>query len=573
MSMNGAQIILEMLKLYDVKHVFGLPGETTIDLYNNWHSKPEVEHILTRDEKNSGFAADAYAKVTGKPGVIESPSPGFTHTAPAIAEAYAGSIPLIFFTSDVNKNDDKRNMLTGLDQTDFYSTVCKESFTLDNAKEIPFLMRRAFRVATSGRPGPVHLRMMWNQCLADTAEVDDLYAQPECAQYPAYRNIADPSQLERALEALIAAKKPLIICGQGALSAGATDEVREVAHALGIPVGTTTTGKGILADSDPACIGVVGARGGTAFTNSFIEDADTIFYIGSNTDSTGTDAWQKPQINSNKTLIHLDVAPENLGNVYKTAISMCGDAKASLQYMLKVIAENKIARTNDFAQIAEAKEQALQIILNSDIPAVNQGIYLPKFMAALNSILPANAIITTEACMGSIFATPLYQMKQSGRRYLTNYALGALGYAIPAALGASYADPEAPVVALTGDGSFGFTTGELETFKRLNRNVTIVLFRNDNFGWIRGETVLVNGTKPFCTDFDTSVDLLGVAKAFGFHCQRLDDHAQIETVMKNAVNFNGPSFIEMPCVSEDVIAPFLPKWVQGAREKNIPAVY
>ncbi len=160
MSMNGAQIILEMLKLYEVKHVFGLPGETTIDLYDHWWEYPEIEYILTRDEKNSAFMAEAYSKVTGKPGVIDSPSPGVTHPAPGIAEAFAGSIPLIFFTSDVYPNDDKRNMLTGIDQTDFYSSICKESFILDRPEEIPFLMRRAFRVATSGRPGPVHLRMM-----------------------------------------------------------------------------------------------------------------------------------------------------------------------------------------------------------------------------------------------------------------------------------------------------------------------------------------------------------------------------------------------------------------------------
>jgi acetolactate synthase-1/2/3 large subunit len=160
--MNGAEIILSMLKQYEVKHVFGLPGETTLDLYQAWWNFPQIEYVLTRDEKNSAFMAEAYAKVSGKPGVVESPSPGVTHSAPGIAEAFAGSIPLIFFTSDVNPNDDKRAMLTGINQTDFYSSICKESFILDRPEEIPFLIRRAFRVATSGRPGPVHLRTMWN---------------------------------------------------------------------------------------------------------------------------------------------------------------------------------------------------------------------------------------------------------------------------------------------------------------------------------------------------------------------------------------------------------------------------
>lgn len=570
--MNGAQIILEMLNLYHVKHVFGLPGETTLDLYDHWFEHPEIEHILTRDEKNSAFMAEAYAKVSGKPGVVESPSPGVTHPAPGIAEAYAGSIPLIFFTSDVNTNDDKRCMLTGINQTDFYSTICKESFILDRPEEIPFLMRRAFRVATSGRPGPVHLRMMWN-CLSADAEVNDLYAQPECRVYPSYRNIADPSSLENALEALLKSKKALIICGQGALSSGAGPAVQQLAQALNVPVGTTTTGKGIIAETAPFAIGVVGARGGTEFTNSFIDNADTIFYIGSNTDSTGTDAWNLPKQDGKKTILHLDVAAENLGNMYQTAIAMCGDAKASLEYMLKIVSENKLQRDRDFRDFSEVRNEALKKLLDSPIPDVNHGIYPPCFMKVLNKMLSVNAIITTEAGMGSIFATPLYQMKRPGRRYLSNYSLGAIGYAIPAALGAAYADGNVPVLALTGDGSFGFNCGELETIARTNKNITIVLYRNDSYGWIKGETVLVNGRKPFCTDFSKTADYLMVAKAFGLQCQRLDRHDDIEAVVKNALNHDGPSFIEMPVVSQDIIAPFVPKWVNSARTKNIPNIY
>jgi acetolactate synthase-1/2/3 large subunit len=572
MQMKGAQIILEMLKLYDVKHVFGLPGETTLDLYDHWHEYPEIEYILTRDQKNSAFMAEAYAKVTGKPGVVESPSPGVTHAAPGIAEAYSGSIPLIFFTSDVNVNDDKRCMLTGIDQTEFYASICKESFILDRPEEIPFLMRRAFRVATSGRPGPVHLRMMWN-CLSAAAEVNDLYAQNECSRYPSYRSIADPSSLEQALEILLRSKKPLIICGQGALSSDAGASVQQLALALNIPVGTTTTGKGIIAETDPIAIGVVGARGGTAFTNAFIENADTIFYIGSNTDSTGTNTWNLPKQDEHKTILHLDIGAENLGNMYKTAIAMCGDAKASLEYMLKIVNENNIQRASHYQDLFTKRDEALDKLFDTPIPDVNQGIFPPRFVKILNKILPDNAIITTEAGMSSIFTTPLYRMKQPGRRYLSNYSLGALGYAIPAALGAAYADEDAPILALAGDGSFGFNCGELETFARTNKNITIVLYRNDTFGWIKGEAVLINGSRPFYTDFSKSVDYLMVAQAFGLQCQRLERHADIEKVLAKALAHNGPSFIEMPVVSQDIIAPFVPKWVQSARAKNITNIY
>jgi len=399
MPMNGAQIILEMLKLYEVKHVFGLPGETTIDLYDHWWEYPEIEYVLTRDEKNSAFMAEAYSKVTGKPGVIDAPSPGVTHPAPGIAEAFAGSIPLIFFTSDVYPNDDKRCMLTGINQTDFYSSICKESFILDRPEEIPFLMRRAFRVATSGRPGPVHLRMMWN-CLSDKAEVNDLYAQPECSVYPSYRNIADPSSLEKALEALLKSEKPLVICGQGALSSGANLAVQQFAETLCIPVGTTTTGKGSIAETHPLSIGVIGARGGTAFTNSFIENADTLFYIGSNTDSTGTDSWNLPNRNNDKIILHLDVAAENLGNIYKTSVSMCGDARISLEYMLELISENKLERKSDINDLAKEREQARKKLFDLPVPDINQGIFPPRFSKVLDEILPENVIIATEPGVG-----------------------------------------------------------------------------------------------------------------------------------------------------------------------------
>lgn len=572
MRMSGAQIIMEMLKLYDVKHVFGLPGETTIDLYDQWHKEPTIKHIMTRDEKNSAFMAEAYAKVSGKPGVVESPSPGVTHPAPGIAEAFAGSIPLIFFTSDVYPNDEKRGMLTGIDQTDFYSTITKESFVLDRAKEIPFLMRRAFRVATSGKPGPVHLRMMWN-CLTDEAEINDLYAQPECSVYPSYRSVAEPALLENALDVLAGAKDPLIICGQGALSSGAGSTVQQLAELLEIPVGTTTTGRGIIGDFHPLSLGVVGARGGREFTNAFIERADVIFYIGSNTDSTGTDAWQKPKLENDKKIIHLDISPENLGNMYQTDISMCGDAKVSLEYMVKLVKENELKRSNDLVDFTEERERTRTALLEMEMPDINKGIFPPYFMKVLNEVLPENTIITTEAGVCSIYATPLLTALAPGRRYLSNYSLGALGYAIPAALGAAYADENAPVVALGGDGSFGFNCGELETFARVGKNITIIVYRNDNFGWIRGETVLVNDSEPFCTDFDPTVSYLKVAEAFGLHCQRLERHEDMRSMMENALAHDGPSFIEMPVVSEDVIAPFVPKWVNGAKRKNCPSVY
>ena len=191
----------------------------------------------------------------------------------------------------------------------------------------------------------------------------------------------------------------------------------------------------------------------------------------------------------------------------------------------------------------------------------------------MNELLPDDAIIASEAGVASIYTTPLWQLRRSGRRYLTNYSLGALGYAVPAALGAAFAEENAPVMAFTGDGGFGFNCGELETVARTEKNITIVLFRNDTFGWIRGESVLVDGSAPFCTDFSKNADYLAVGAAFGLHCQKLSNHDCSRPVLEHALGHDGPSLIEMDVVSQDVIAPFVPKWVDSAKKKNLPYLY
>ena len=189
-QMNGAQVILKMLELHGVRHVFGLPGETTIGWYKEWRRHSGIEFVLTRDERTASYAAEAYAKITGRPAVLEAPSPGVTHCTPGITEAYLSSVPVIYFSSDIPMNGDKRHGLTGVDQTALYDSICNESFYLTSVKDIPFLMRRAFRVATAGRPAPVHIRVPAN-IFHETAEIGDLYAEPEYGSYPAHRPVAD----------------------------------------------------------------------------------------------------------------------------------------------------------------------------------------------------------------------------------------------------------------------------------------------------------------------------------------------------------------------------------------------
>tara|TARA_R110000751_G_scaffold98537_2_gene191609 strand:+ start:987 stop:2696 length:1710 start_codon:yes stop_codon:yes gene_type:complete len=566
--MNGAQVILKMLELHDVKHVFGLPGETTIGWYKEWRQHSNIEYVLTRDERTASYAAEAYAKITGRPCVLEAPSPGVTHCTPGITEAYLSAVPVIYFTSDIPFNQDKKHGLTGVDQTALYESICKESFYLIDVKDIPFLMRRAFRVATSGKPGPVHIRVPIN-VFHEAAEVDDLYAEPEYSFYPAHRPVADHGKIRKAIELLLAAEKPAIICGQGALISQATDVLLELAELLQIPIGTTTPGKGTIPETHPLALRVIGARGGMDYSNDYVGSADTVFFVGTNTDSSSTDHWKLYGDTGGKTFLQLDIAEAHVGNNYPIKVGLVGDARASLEYMVALIKAEHPNLTREKVDLTSIKRMALDAVFNSDISMPKGTVSPVKLTQALDKILPANAIVTAEPGISAIYPSALLSVREAGRRYITNYSMGALGYSVPAALGASFAT-DGPVISFTGDGSFAFVLGDMETIKRSGKNVTIILTRNDNYGWIRAEAILLDDVdEPWTTDFG-AVDYIKLAEAFGFKTACITNDADIEQTLHEALENPGANFIEMKVPSQDKIIPFVPSWVSVAKKRNLP---
>ncbi|GAA6193594.1 thiamine pyrophosphate-binding protein [Phaeobacter sp. NW0010-22] len=567
-ALNGAQIILKMLELHGVKHVFGLPGETTIGWYKEWREHSDIEYVLTRDERTASYAAEAYAKITGRPCVLEAPSPGVTHCSPGITEAYLSSVPVIFFSSDIPINQDKKHGLTGVDQSALYDSICKESFVLTNAKDIPFLLRRAFRVATSGRPAPVHIRVPIN-VFHEEAEITDLYAESDYSVYPAHRPVADHSKIKAAVEVLLAAEKPVIVCGQGGLISKATDALLELAELLQIPVGTTTPGKGTIPENHPLALRVIGGRGGMEYSNRYVREADTVFFIGTNTDSAATDHWKLYGDPNAKTFMHLDIAEAHVGNNFPVKIGLVGDARASLEYMVEIIKADHPTLQRDEIDLNPIKKTALDKVFNSNIPMPEGTVSPVKLSQALDKILPANAIVTSEPGVSAIYPSALLTIKEAGRRYITNYSMGALGYSVPAALGASYAS-DGPIISFTGDGSFGFVMGDMETIRRSNKNVTVILTRNDAFGWIRGEALLLDDVdEPWSTDFG-SVNYIKLAEAFGFKTARITSEDDIEAILQDAIDHPGASFIEMMVPTQDKIIPFVPNWVRAAKAKNLP---
>lgn len=570
-TMNGAQVILKMLELHGVTHVFGLPGETTIGWYKEWRENSAIEYVLMRDERSASYAAEAYAKITGRPAVLEAPSPGVTHCSPGITEAYLSSVPVIYFSSDIAVNQDKKHGLTGVDQTALYASICKESFHLNQVRDIPFLLRRAFRVATSGRPAPVHIRVPIN-IFHETAELSDLYAEPDYRHYPAHRPVADHAKLGEAIRLLIEAEKPVIVCGQGALSSKASDIVLELAELLQIPVATTTPGKGTVPETHPLALRVVGARGGMDYSNRYVRSADTVFFVGTNTDSSATDHWTLYGNPDSKTFIHLDIAEAHVGNNFPLKVGLVGDARASLEYMVARIRSEHPSLKREPLDLNAMKRTALDAVFNSNTPMPKGTVSPVKLTQALDELLPANAIVTAEPGVSAIYPSALLSVREAGRRYITNYSMGALGYSVPAAIGASFAS-DGPVISFTGDGSLAFVLGDFETIRRSGRNVTVILTRNDNYGWIRGEAILLDEVDaPWATDFG-AVDYLKVAEGFGFQTARITSEDEIGEFLQAAIANPGANFIEVRVPSQDKIVPFVPSWVEAAKNKQLPYFY
>jgi acetolactate synthase I/II/III large subunit len=571
--LNASKALMELLKGYGVREVFGLPGETTLPWYKEWSSVPEVKHIMMRDERSAAFAADAFARFSFKPGVCEGPSVGATHMIPGVAEAYKASIPMLVFTSDIPLHYEKRNTLTGIDHTAMFEGITKESLTVTEASELPNIVRRAFRLATSGKPGPVHIRFPSDKQAEDIGE-PRLYVQGDFKVYPGHRPVAELVKLSEALKVLGLAKRPVIVCGQGVLLSQAWGEVQVLAELFGIPVGTTINGKGAFPEAHPLSIGVTGSRGNSAFGNKVINEADVIFYVGSSTDSTGTDMWNTPGLDTKAKIIHLDVSEAEVGNNYPVEVTLIGDAAASLRVMVEV-AEKQEKKSGKLSRIkaiqAEKEEYAAYVaglMASDDIP-----IHPLRFIKELGDALPKDYALVTDVGIAAIYTAAFLKQTEAGRKMIFNYAMGSLGYALPASIGARLARPNSTVVTLVGDGSFGFTAGELETVTRVGGPNHVILLNNQSYGWIRAEWQLSYGKEyvDFATNFKP-VDYLKIAEGFGVEATRVGKPAELGTILKRNLAKKEPSFTEVIVKPEDKLVPPVPTWIKKAEKQGLPHI-
>lgn len=591
--MRGSDIIVEMLIEYGVEHVFGVSGDTSIRLYESFYkNRDRITHILARDERSASFMADAYARLSFRPGVCESPSgAGALYTLPGVAEANASSVPVIALTSGVDLASEGKGTITELDHHVLYQSITKWSHFIKRYDKIPETMRRAFRMATSGRPGAVHVAFPQEVMNTDVPDGEkDIYAEPACRAYPTHRARAEQSEVARAAEHLVRAERAVIIAGGGVINARAWDELIVLAELLSAPVGTTITGKGAIPESHPLAIGVVGDNGYREYANELVARADLLFYIGCKTGSVTTVKWTLPDRRTPPTVLHLDIDPTLVGNNYPTAVGLVGDA----QLILADLVQDVRRRVQD-PELARLRQAGGAGILPSDAAAsaVRGGTVVEEIvagreawwasvedrmasnamplkphrvMAALGRTLPDDAVIVADAGTPTPYLCAYHEVRRPGRHVIIPRAYGGLGYAIPAVVGAKIARPDQLVVGLCGDGSFGMSCGELETLARLDLPVVILNFSNSCFGWIKAlQSIHLDG-RYLGVDFST-IDHALVARAFGLNGVRAERGEDLEDLIAEAAASGRPTLIDLPTESEEKDLPQMKLWREAAAKK------
>ena len=568
--LNGGEALVRMLQLHEVEYIFGLCGDTSLPFYDALYRLDHgISHILTRDERSAAYMADAYARVSGKIGVCEGPSGGgATYILPGVVEAGESSIPILAINTDVSVASRGRYPLTELDQTALFRPLTKWNAVIDRAEQLPHFVRAAFRHMSTGVPGSAHLGVPFD---VQKAEVDEaeLWADPKLGRFPTRRMAGDPTEIERAAELLAAAKQPLLICGGGPVIAKAFTEVRELAERLGAPVATSVSGQGVIADSHPLALGVVGSNGGVIETRRFVEQADVIVFIGCRAGSVTTERWRYPAPGACK-IVHIDADPATIGANYPVDVAIAGDAKLVLAQLLAAVsaypADTVRAAEKRVADAKTAKWEKFQALAQSE----ERPIKPERVVATLQELLAPDAVIVADPGTPCPYFSAYYNYEQPGRHFITNRAHGALGFALPAVVGAYYGRAGSGragsshlgsrCVAVMGDGSFGFAAGEMETIVRLNIPVTLVVFSNSVFGWIKAGQKSGFGKRYYSVDFSRT-DHAKVAAAFGLKAWRVEDPTQLKPTLQQALNSDGPSLVDVICQPLHEAAAPVSEWV------------
>jgi len=523
--MTGNRYFAEAMRGYGVSHLFyvnSIVGGAMKEM-----DAVGVKRVVTHGEKAAAYMADAYARASRKPGVCLAQDIGSTNLLAGVRDAHMASSPVIAINGGQNDMPRYRHAYQNAEDFHAWDAVTKANYLVDSVARFPDLLRQAFRTATTGTPGPVHLELRGNAGQMLDAEGDfDLTFEERFRQFPAFRPAAEPTAVKAALAALAKAAKPIIVAGGGAAASGAGAEIIKLAEMLSIPIATSLHAKAIVPDSHPLNVGVPGSYSRWC-ANKAVGAADLVFFIGSHSGGQVTNGWQIPKLGT--PAIQLDINPEELGRNYPNVVSLCGDARVTVQQLIDGAGSEPTRRAE---WVEQARSYVADYWAESEPLRTSEAVPIrpERICMELEEWMPSNATLVVDTFHAAMWTAQMTRMKE-GQTYLR--CGGSLGWGFPATIGAKAAMPDKPVIGFVGDAGFYYHLAELETAARAKLNVVMIVNTNYSGG------VLENVV------YERSVNLAKVADSMGCVGFRVEKPSEIRPAMEKALAAERPAVVEV----------------------------
>ncbi|PLY10636.1 MAG: acetolactate synthase, large subunit, biosynthetic type [Desulfuromonas sp.] len=553
MKLTGSQMLLECLRLEDVDTIFGYPGGTVINIYDDLMDSP-IKHILTRHEQAAVHAADGYARATGKVGVaIATSGPGATNTVTGIATAYMDSIPMVIITGQVPTPLIGNDAFQEADMVGITRPVTKHNYLVKDIKDLPRIIKQAFYIARTGRPGPVLVDLP-----KDVQLMSDTFHYPETVELRGYKPnySGNTRQIDKAAKMILAAKKPVIYVGGGATLSDSDKELLELAETLRAPVTTTLMGMASFPKTHELSLGMLGMHG-TYYANMAVTESDLLIAIGARFDDrvTGKIATFAPHAK----IIHVDIDPTSIKKNVRVDLPIVGDLRDVLKKMVRKLVEqgDEVKALNErteswLGEIAGWREKHPMSYKSS------KSVIKPQFVIEkIRELTRDDAIITTEVGQHQMWTAQFFNFSQP-RTFITSGGLGTMGFGLPSALGAQAAFPERQVIDVSGDGSFQMNSQELATLVQYRLPVKIVILNNNFLGMVRQWQQLFFDCRYSQTCLELPIDFVKLAEAYGASGLRATKPSEVEEVLKKGLETPGPVIMEFKVSREENVLPMVP---------------
>lgn len=551
MVLRGAQILMESLKREGVDVIFGYPGGAVLDLYDEL-ARTDFRHILVRHEQGAVHAADGYARATGRPGVcLVTSGPGATNTVTGIATAYSDSIPLVVLTGQVSTSLIGNDAFQEVDIIGITRPCTKHNFLVKEVKDLAKTIRKAFHIARSGRPGPVLVDLPKDMVRAETE-----FIWPDVVRTRSYAPKTKPNltQMKRAADILLGAKRPLFIVGGGTTMAGASEEATALARRLSLPVTSTFMGLGAFPGDDPLWLGMLGMHG-TVAANRAAMSADCVLAVGTRfadrvTGKTSSFAGQAD-------IIHIDIDPTSLQRNIHVQVPIVGDCKEALTELTAIL-EAREPHTNWKGRHAEWLGHVAKVKHDFPLHYEKTGDVKPQeAIETIHAVTGGNAIITTDVGQHQMW-TGLFYTFTKPRTLLSSGGLGTMGYGLPAAIGAQVAMPDARVIAIVGDGSVQMNSQELITAVQHCLPVKIIILNNGYLGMVRQWQELFYNRNYSCSSMEMQPDFVRLAEAYGCEGYKIADRADLRQTLEKAIASPNPAVVDIRVEREENVFPMVP---------------